>query len=49
MKATKSKKKEAEEKKRGNYDEKLVITGSFMDVIKASKEHAEKNKAKKQE
>lgn len=37
-----------DEKKRGNYDEKLVVNGSFMDIIKASVKHAKKHSAPKQ-
>ncbi len=29
-------------KKRGKYDEKLQVTGSFMDLIAASVKHADK-------
>lgn len=30
-------------KKRGKYDEKLQVKGSFMDLIAASMKHADKN------
>ena len=44
----KAAKKKDEGKKRGNYDEKLQVNGSFMDIMKAAVKHADKNsKAKK--
>jgi hypothetical protein len=30
-------------KKRGKYDEKLIVTGTFNDIMRASKLDAEKN------
>lgn len=44
----KAAKKATEPKKRGNYDEKLQVNGSFMDIMKAAVKHADNNsKAKK--
>ena len=34
--------KPAEPTKRGKYDEKLAVKGSFMDLINASMKHADK-------
>jgi len=42
-KATKPKK---DDKKRGDYDEKLAVNGSFMDIMKAAAKHADKNSSK---
>ncbi len=33
--------------KRGNYEEKIEVEGSFIDIIKASVKHANKNSSKK--
>ena len=42
-KASKPKK---ETKKRGKYDEKLAVKGSFLDLINASMKHANEHSAK---
>ena len=36
-------KKPPKETKRGTYDDKLSVKGSFMDILKASAKHANKN------
>jgi hypothetical protein len=41
------KKKAKPKKERGNYEEKLAVNGSFMDIIKASVKDAKKKSAKK--
>ena len=42
-------KKVTEPKKRGKYDDKLAVKGTFMDIMTAAVKHADKNsKAKKQ-
>lgn len=38
----KAKKKKAAKKERGNYDEKLSVSGSFFDIMKAAGKHANK-------
>ena len=43
------KKKPDEKKKRGKYDEKLAVEGSFMDIMKSAVKHREKNTAKKKD
>ena len=44
----KAPKKAPAAKKRGKYDEKLAVKGTFLDLIQASMKHADKNsKAKK--
>ena len=48
--AKSTKKKQVEKKpsnkaKRGNYDDKLNVNGSFMDIMKASAKHANANSA----
>jgi len=46
----KAEKKATEKKKRGKYDEKLAVKGTFMDIIGAAVKHADKNsKAKKKD
>lgn len=41
-------KKPTDKKKRGEYDEKLQVNGSFMDIMKAAVKNADANsKAKK--
>jgi hypothetical protein len=45
----KAAKKKEEPKKRGKYNEKLQVKGSFMDIITASVKHAEKNSGKKKD
>ena len=41
-------KKVSKPNKRGKYDEKLAVKGTFMDLIQASMKHADNNsKAKK--
>ncbi len=45
-KQLKKKASKTEGKKRGKYDEKLTISGSFLDVIKASTKHADNNSKK---
>jgi len=40
-------KKNKPKKGRGNYDEKLAVTGSFLDIMKAAVKHANNNSAKK--
>ena len=43
-----AKKKEKPKKKsRGEYEEKLAVNGSFLDIIKASAKHANSQSAKK--
>lgn len=39
--------KKATGKKRGKYDEKLQVKGSFLDIIQASMKHADNHSAKK--
>ena len=42
-----AKKKEKPKKKsRGEYEEKLAVNGSFLDIIKASAKHADANSKK---
>ncbi len=43
----KAAKKKEDTKKRGKYEEKLTIGGSFLDIIDASMLHAKKNSEKK--
>ena len=45
----KASKKKAKPKKkdRGEYDEKLAVNGSFLDIMKASAKHANAKSAKK--
>lgn len=43
----KDKKKKAVKKERGNYDEKLAVSGSFLDVMKAAGKHANTKSAPK--
>ena len=41
-------KKATERTKRGKYDEKLAVKGTFLEIMQASMKHADKNsKAKK--
>jgi hypothetical protein len=40
------KKKPTTKKKRGKYEEKLKVNGSFMDIIKAVVKDADKNTPK---
>jgi hypothetical protein len=42
-------KKAPKEVKRGSYDNKLSVTGSFMDIIKASVKDATNHSAKKKD
>lgn len=37
------KKKPAERKKRGQYDEKIAVKGTLMDIVKAAVKHREEN------
>ena len=46
-KMAKSTNKTTEKKKRGKYDEKLAVKGSFLDIMQASMKHADKNSAPK--
>ena len=43
----KAKKKEAKKAKRGEYDDKLVVTGSFLDIMTAAGKNAAANNAAK--
>lgn len=44
----KTTKKAPATKKRGKYDEKLAVKGSFLEIMQAAVKHADKNsKAKK--
>ncbi len=40
-------KKVTDKKKRGNYDEKLAVKGTFMEIMQAAAKHADKNSGKK--
>lgn len=40
-------KPKASKKERGGYADKISVNGSFMDIMKASVNHANKNSAKK--
>jgi hypothetical protein len=40
-------KKATKPKERGEYDDKIAVNGSFMDILKASGKHANNNSAKK--
>lgn len=39
----KASKPKEDKKKRGNYDEKLAVKGSFGDIMKAAVKHRDKN------
>ena len=41
------KKKATPKKKRGEYEKPLKVNGSFLDIVKASVKHADKNSAPK--
>ena len=43
------KKKAAKRKKRGDYDKKLAVKGSFVDIMKASMKDADNKSAKKKD
>ena len=43
----KAEKKATDKKKRGKYDEKLQVNGSFMDIMKAAVKHADANSKSK--
>ena len=43
----KASKPKEDKKKRGKYDEKLVINGSFMEIIKAAVKNADENSKSK--
>lgn len=40
-------KKKGKSKRPENYDEKLAVKGTFLDIMKASVKHAEKHSAPK--
>ena len=46
-KASKKKAEVPTPKKRGKYDDKLAVKGSFLDIINAAVEHREKKTAPK--
>ncbi len=42
--AEKPKKKKTARKKRGTYEDKTVVKGTFLDIIKSAVKHADKKK-----
>lgn len=49
MAEKKDDKKPVKRKKRGNYDEKLAVKGSFLDIMKAAAKNANDKSAPKKE
>ena len=43
----KAEKKKEERKKRGQYDEKIAVKGTFLDIMTAAAQHADKKSATK--
>ncbi len=48
-KAVKKKEDKPAPKKRGKYDEKLTVKGSFLDIMKAAVKDADNKSAKKKD